>query len=294
MLSCTLFLMAINQILSDLPNHVAGLLYVDDLVVYTSSTYLPATERRLQNAINKLEKWTGIHGFRFSTRKTVMVHFHRKRSLRREPSVMLYNTQLKCEKNVKYLGLVFDQRLRWTDHISQLKVRATKALDILKCVFGTKWEGDRTSLLRLYRSLIRSKLDYACFIYWTASESLLKKLEPVHNAALRIATGAFKTSPLVSLYADSGEPPLFFRRKQLALQYYLRVMQEPTSVVGNAILGVDENTENGTSFGFKMKSILDGYGYDLSIMEADQQIDPIWVIPSIVCTNFEPPTKTEK
>ena len=118
------------------------------------------------------------------------------------------------------MGLVFDQRLRWTDHLKQLKIRTTKALDILKCVSGTRWGGDKTSLLRLYRSLVRSKLDYACFVYWTASESVLKMIDPVHNAAIRIATGAFRTSPRVSLYAESGEPPLHYRRKQLALQYY--------------------------------------------------------------------------
>ena len=171
--------MAINEILSDLPCHVTGLMYVDDLVIYTSSRYLPSIERRLQAAVNKLEKWTENHGFKFSAGKSIMVHFHRKNGPQTEPSITLYNNQLKCEKHAKYLGLIFDQRLRWTEHIKTLKVRATKALDIMKCVSGTKWGGDRTSLLRLYRSLIRSKLDYGSFIYWTASDSLLKSLEPV-------------------------------------------------------------------------------------------------------------------
>ena len=291
-LSCTLFLMAINEILSDLPNLVTGLLYVDDLVIYTASRYLPAIERRLQTAVNKLEGWTLSHGFKFSIRKTVVVQFHRKYGPQREPSIKLYGEEIKCEKLVKYLGLVFDQRLRWTEHIKRLKTRTSKALDILKSVSGTKWGGDRITLLRLYRSLIRSKLDYACFIYWTASESELKTLDPVHNAALRIVTGAFRTSPLESLYAESGEPSLHYRRKQLALQYYLRLMQEPGSTVGDAVLGEAEHSP--TAFGQRMKTITEEYGMrDVSILETELPEDPVWMLPPITCTDFKPPKKTE-
>ena len=63
-------------------------------------------------------------------------------------------------------------------------------------------------MLRLNRALIRSKLDYGCMIYGTAKDGLLGSLDPVHNAALRLCMGAFRSSPVVSLYSDSGEIPL--------------------------------------------------------------------------------------
>ncbi|GFY60084.1 uncharacterized protein TNIN_356071 [Trichonephila inaurata madagascariensis] len=50
---------------------------------------------------------------------------------------------------------------------------------------------DRTSLLRLYRALIRSKLDYGSVVYSSACKSLLKILDPVHHQALRLCLGAF-------------------------------------------------------------------------------------------------------
>jgi len=39
--------------------------------------------------------------------------------------------------------------------------------------------------------------------------SLLKLLDPIQNAALRIITGAFRTSPALSLCADVGIPPAY-------------------------------------------------------------------------------------
>ena len=70
-LSCTLFAIAINDILENLPHGVRALLYVDDLTIYTSGSSTNLIERRLQLAINQLEKWcsTSTTGFQFSEAK---------------------------------------------------------------------------------------------------------------------------------------------------------------------------------------------------------------------------------
>jgi hypothetical protein len=44
-------------------------------------------------------------------------------------------------------------------------------------------------------------------------------LDTIHHQGLRLALGAFRTSPVESLYAEAGEPSLHLRRKKLSLQY---------------------------------------------------------------------------
>ena len=66
----------------------------------------------------------------------------------------------------------------------------------------------------LYRSLIRSKLDYGCIVYGLAKPSYLKILDPIVHQALGICLGAFRTSPLESLYVEAEESPLDFRWKK--------------------------------------------------------------------------------
>ena len=46
-----------------------------------------------------------------------------------------------------------------------------KSPNVLKCVSRTSYGADRSTLLLLYRAIIRSKLDYACFVYDSAVES---------------------------------------------------------------------------------------------------------------------------
>ena len=126
--------------------------------------------------------------------------------------------------------MIIDSKLTWKEQILTIKQNCMKRLDLLKCLSHTTWGSDRTSLIRIYRSVIRSKLDYGSMIYHSAKDNILKKLDPIHNTAIRICTGAYRSSPVDSLYAESGEPPLQIRRQQLLLQYYARSQQLPTSI----------------------------------------------------------------
>ena len=78
----------------------------------------------------------------------------------------------------------------------------------------TDWGANRKVLLRLYRSLIRSKLDYDSIVYGSARKSHLKMLDSVHHQGLRLALGAFRTSPVESLLAEANEPSLESRREK--------------------------------------------------------------------------------
>ena len=84
-------------------------------------------------------------------------------------------------------------------------------------------KADRTPLLKLYRSLVRSKLDYGCIINGSARKSYLQMLDPIHNQGLRLALGALRTSPVASLYVEADEPSLYSRREKLSLQYAIRL-----------------------------------------------------------------------
>jgi len=75
----------------------------------------------------------------------------------------------------------------------------------------------------LYRSLIRSKLDYSCVIYGSACGSYLHMLDPIQNHALQLCLGAFRTSPSSSLSVLANEPPLYVQREKLSIQYSLKL-----------------------------------------------------------------------
>ena len=48
-------------------------------------------------------------------------------------------------------------------------------------------------------------------------------LDTVHHKGLRLSLGAFRTSPVESLYVEAEEPSLYLRRENLSLQYAIRL-----------------------------------------------------------------------
>ena len=91
-------------------------------------------------------------------------------------------------------------------------------------------------MLRLYRYLVRSKLDYGCIVYGSACKSYLHMLDPIHNQGLRLCLGAFRTSLVESLYVDAHEPCLGARRAKLSLQYASKIKSLPKHPAHNAVL----------------------------------------------------------
>ena len=152
--------------------------------------------RRLGN-----RKW-----FQIFKNKTQCVHFCEIRQLHLDPHLTIYGRPIPVVSEAKFLGLLFDNKLSFIPHIKALKAKCLKALDILKVLSSSDWGGDRTVLLNLYRSSIQSKLDYGSIVYGSARKSYLKSLDTIHYQGLRLALGAFRTSPVESLYAEVISP----------------------------------------------------------------------------------------
>ena len=98
----------------------------------------------------------------FSPTKTMCAHFCQLRKLHLDPKLYLNDTQIPIIGEAKFLGLLFDSKLSFIPHTTSLKSKCTKSLDLIKVLSNTTWGADRKVLLRLYKALIRSKLDYGC------------------------------------------------------------------------------------------------------------------------------------
>ena len=230
-LSTTLFSITciINDIVKCLGNLTDCSLYVDDFCICYRSKSMATIERQLQQNLNKIENWATSNGFKFSKSKTQCVHFCQLRKQHDDPVLHLYGSPIPVVEESKFLGILFDRKLSFIPHIKYLKAKCLKALNLLKVLSHTSWGADRTTLLKLYRSLVRSKLDYGCIIYGSARKSYLQMLDPIHNQGLRLALGAFRTSPVASLYVEADEPSLYSRREKLSLQYAIRLAANPSN-----------------------------------------------------------------
>ena len=292
-LSCSLFSIAINNISECLPQYIRSTLYVDDFSIYASSRNLAALLRRIQNAVNILNRWSIENGFTFSKEKSVIMHFHKLRGWFPNPTISLGDTNLKYVEENRFLGMVLDKKLTWVPHMKQLKTKCLKALSLLKRLSRLSWGADRQTLLYIYRSIIRSKLDYGCQLYGSATKTSLKMLDTVHHQGIRISTGAFRTSPVESLYSDSGEPSLILRRDKLCLQMYFRIKSLPSAPCYKSAIDQQLDESYATQkyhkpLGVRARILLGQLGMEEpKVLRRDRYIDNPWTHTiSRLCTGI--------
>ena len=93
----------------------------------------------------------------------------------------------------------------------------------MRAISGKHWGANEQLLLVLYKTLVRSIIDYGAIAYDNATTSQLTKLDSIQYQALKIATGAMKGTSLASLQAHCNEMPLQLRRLELQIQYAAKV-----------------------------------------------------------------------
>ncbi|GBL93762.1 hypothetical protein AVEN_166798-1 [Araneus ventricosus] len=216
-------------------------------------------QRQLQTAINNMNDWESKNGFLFSPQKIVCLHFCRRRGLHPDPEFQLNGSTIPIVQETKFLGIIFDTKLTFRSHVKHLKIKSIQALNIMKVLSNASW--DKVSLMRIYRYLVHSKLDYGASVYGSAAKSTLKILDSVHHQGLRIATGAFKTTPIPSLHVVSGEPSLEIRRHRLSFSTFYKIKSDefhPQHKVINLIFGslFSVKLSFTPTFGFRIGEIL--------------------------------------
>ena len=226
-LSCILFSLIINSIFDNIFN-ITKSLFCDDGLFWAVGTNLEDVMSRIQVALDAIGEWCSSHGPKISVVKTHFNIFTKKtKDMNRIPILTFNGSPLKRLKKVKYLGVTFDQGLTWGPHIDNLVNQCRQPAYMMRRVSKNNWGGDRATLRKMYISLIRSKLDYASFLYSNAAHEHLQKLDRIQYAAIRLITGNHRFTVLENLEAEAHLMPLALRRKLLALNYFGKVSRLP-------------------------------------------------------------------
>ena len=98
----------------------------------------------------------------------------------------LSNTELKSVNSYRDLGVHVSRDLSWSNHVDAIVNKANTEVGLLKRTVGSK---NREIFSMLYKSLVRTILEYACRVW---SPYLVKdklEIEKVQRRASRIAVG---------------------------------------------------------------------------------------------------------
>ena len=207
-LSPILFLFFNADLVKSVINKNKGAIaFIDDYTLWVTGPEIQSNTEQLQReALPKVESLASSSGTIFNSGKTVLVHFTRNtRKITAElasPSALKIGGQpIYGQKEVKLLGVVFDQKLTYKEQIAKVLQRGTTAALGLKRLRNLRPERTR----QLFKSTVVPVIDYASVI-WSpgTAKSSLKKLDQIQRIGAQAVTGGFRTVALQVAEAEAG------------------------------------------------------------------------------------------
>jgi len=88
-------------------------------------------------------------------------------------------------------------------------------------------------------------LNYGSIIYGTAKTKILALLDPIHNQEIRLASGPFRTSLVISILCNAREPPLQIHNIN-TMKYMIKTSNQPKYISSSKFHKHFQNTKTNT------------------------------------------------
>jgi len=204
-----LFLIYINDIANNLDSDC--FLFADDTLLIDEVTVSPdASAAKLNRDLVRISSWADNWLVTMNASKTKSMTFSLKKDKPFHPPLSMSGKTIEVIDTHEHLGVSLSSDITWKAHISKIYQKASKKLNLLK---GLKLTLSRKTLEVLYKSLVRSNLEYADIVWDGCAGGESDLLESLQFDAMRVITGAMKGTHREDLITETGLLRLSDRRK---------------------------------------------------------------------------------
>ena len=190
-----LFILYVNDF-SRASDLLFSILFADDTSVFIDGTSYDEIIETLNQELLKVNIWLMANKLTINTEKTHYMVFHRSRIKCTKLNVVIQDRIIDTTKNVKFLGVLLNDKLTWTDHIMYVKNKISKSIGIL---YKTRQYLNKNTLRNLYFTFIYPYLIYCVEVWGNACATHLDPLIILQKKCIRTITFSSRlehTAPL--------------------------------------------------------------------------------------------------
>ena len=182
----TLFLLYVNDAEKCLPTNASLAVYADDTTLYAtipSYSDIDQASSLLQKSLDSLDRWGRAWRVQFEPTKSQGMLLDHHRPSWPPPSLLFGGQPVSNTQKLKLLGVTFDAKLLYKEHIRNIARRANQRLNFLRRTVPILGPADR---LTVYKGFVRPILEYACLVWMGAAPTHLSRLDAVQKRALKL------------------------------------------------------------------------------------------------------------
>jgi len=145
--------------------------------------------RRLNDDLENISKWSKLNGLALNPKKCEFMVIGSPQRLRHVSfgTLMLNGTPIKRVEAFKYLGIVIDSNISWSNHTDYLCKKVSSRIGILKRIMHCL---TLPSAQTVYKTTIQPIFDYCGVVWDSCSEASSLRLQRLQNRAGRIILSA--------------------------------------------------------------------------------------------------------
>jgi hypothetical protein len=184
-----LFNISIND-LCKVTEYSNFLLFVDDVKIFRAINSI-ADRILLQSDINRIQGWCSAYYMKLNVSKTTVIAFTRK------TNVLYYSYKI-CDlfitrtDTIKDPGVQLDSKLHFHAHVNYISSQSVRTLGLIQTI--TYSFSTLDSLLILYLTTVRPKLEYASTVCNSITDTDTKKLERIQQKFIALCQKCFSYS----------------------------------------------------------------------------------------------------
>jgi hypothetical protein len=205
---------------------VSPILDLERLFAFADDNFVPVINNNInvvandtEKTLERITKWLRQSGLKVNDSKTELCLFYKNDMA--PVTIKVGNNEIKSSKSINVLGVIFDSRMTWSEHIAKTTMKANKALNTVKLIrryFETK------EILNLLTSNYYSILYYNCEVWLLHSLNSINKskLMSASATALKVAFNyQFPMTSFVDLHVKAKRAtPSQFTNYKLALMLH--------------------------------------------------------------------------
>jgi hypothetical protein len=202
--------------------HTKTVAFADDLVVMIQADSIREAEDVANVELSKITAWAKENKITFNEQKSkVMLMTRRKRKERKDLEIYLNNKSLLQVHSLKYLGIIFDSKLTFREHINYVAEKCTKLISALSKSAKLNWGLKHAALKTIYTGAILPLLLYGAPVWKKAIDKVCYRIKLIRVQRLmniKIAK-AYRTVSNEALCILTGVTPIAIKIQE-AIQFY--------------------------------------------------------------------------
>jgi len=176
-----LLLIYINDIIKASSFHTT--LFADDINLHMSNSFFHVLQTTVNLELCKIDHWLRANKLSLNYNKTNFMLLTSRKHNPASFKVIINNHNISPEDNLKYLGVLLDNKLSWKPHVQKVKTQLSRACGILS---KHKHYTTLPVLKVVYDSLIHPYLNYSILNWGRALNATIQPLTKLQNKAIKI------------------------------------------------------------------------------------------------------------